>query len=79
MRGDVGPALRPHVDAERLPRRPQHLCAVQEQEARWWRDASVAYFRSVSGRPLPAGSAEPAHDLGWYKAQSFPYAPGQGR
>lgn len=71
-------ALRPHLDTERWELTASNFL-VQEREARWWRDASVAYFRSVSGRPLPPGSAEPAHDLSWYKAQSFPHAPGQGR
>lgn len=71
-------ALRPRLDAKRWELTASNLL-VQEREARWWRDASVAYFRSVSGRPLPPGSAEPAHDLAWYKAQSFPHAPGQGR
>jgi alpha-glucuronidase len=70
--------LRGKVDDERWAATDQAL-SVQEREAQWWRDASVAYFRDVSGRPLPAGSAEPAHDLNWYKAQSFPFAPGQGR
>ncbi len=69
--------LRPHVDDERWRLSAANL-QVQEREARWWRDASIAYFQSVNGRPLPAGSAPPAHDLSWYKAQRFPYAPGQG-
>jgi alpha-glucuronidase len=70
--------VRAHVDDERWQATAANL-AVQEREARWWRDASIAYFRSVSGRPLPAGSVEPAHDLDWYKAQRFPFAPGQAR
>jgi alpha-glucuronidase len=70
-------ALKGQLEAERWQQTAQNL-AVQEKEARWWRDASVAYFRSVSGRPLPAGSPEPAHPLDWYKAQSFPFAPGRG-
>jgi alpha-glucuronidase len=70
--------LRSRVDPERWEQTASAL-AVQEREAQWWRDASIAYFRDVSGRPLPAGVAEPAHDLDWYKAQSFPYAPGQGK
>ncbi|AQR75779.1 alpha-glucuronidase family glycosyl hydrolase [Sphingomonas sp. LM7] len=53
--------------------------SIQRQEAGWWRDASVAYFQSVSKRPLPAGHAAPAHDLDWYKAINTPYAPGNGK
>lgn len=52
------------------------LLKVQQDEARWWRDASIAYFQSVSRRPLPAGHAAPPHPLSWYRAQSFPEAPG---
>lgn len=51
--------------------------AIQQDEAQWWRDASVAYFQSISGRPLPAGHAAPPHDLNWYKAIRHPHAPGQ--
>ncbi|MCK8456220.1 alpha-glucuronidase family glycosyl hydrolase [Sphingomonas faeni] len=68
-------ALKPQVDAERWAKTATYL-AVQEREARWWRDASLAYWMSVNGLPLPAGAAAPAHDLAWYKAQRFPYAPG---
>jgi alpha-glucuronidase len=67
--------LKTEVDAERWAKTATYL-AVQEREARWWRDASLAYWMSVNGLPLPAGAAAPAHDLAWYKAQHFPYAPG---
>ena len=40
----------------------------QHYEARWWRDACLQYFRSVSGRTLPTGYAAPAHDLAWYQS-----------
>lgn len=53
--------------------------AIQRQEAQWWRDASIAYFQSVSKRPLPAGHAAPPHDLEYYKAIKTPYAPGNGK
>ncbi|WP_374296767.1 alpha-glucuronidase family glycosyl hydrolase [Sphingomonas sp.] len=68
-------ALRPRIDAERWEKTAT-LLAVQEREARWWRDASLAYWMSVNGRSLPAGVAAPEHDLAWYKAQNFPRAPG---
>jgi len=68
--------LRPFADAERFEQTAAFL-RIQEGEARWWRDASVAYFANVSGRPLPAGVTAPAHDLAYYQALRFPYAPGQ--
>jgi alpha-glucuronidase len=50
--------------------------AIQEKEARWWRDSSLAYWQSVNGRPLPAGYAPPGHSLEHYKGLRFPHAPG---
>jgi alpha-glucuronidase len=69
-------SLEPLIDRQRFEQVAAFL-AIQEEEARWWRDASIAYFQSVSRRPLPEGHAPPAHDLGHYKALRFPYAPGQ--
>ncbi len=69
-------SMAPYVDARRFEEVSRFL-AIQEQEAQWWRDASVAYFRTFADRPLPAGEAEPAHDLDYYKALSFPFAPGR--
>ena len=68
-------ALAPFVDAQRHAQVSAFL-AIQEKEARWWRDATLAYFQSVSGRPFPAGFAPPEHTLPEYEALSFPYAPG---
>jgi alpha-glucuronidase len=67
--------LEPLVDKERFAK-TKALLSIQHREAQWWRDASVAYFQSLNGLPLPAGSLAPAHPLEWYKHQSFPYAPG---
>jgi alpha-glucuronidase len=67
--------LRGRVDARRHGE-VAALLAVQQQEARWWRDASIAYFQSLSQRPLPPGHAAPGQPLEWYRAQSFPEAPG---
>jgi alpha-glucuronidase len=69
--------LKDRVDARRWNEVATYL-AIQRDEAIWWRDASVAYFQSVSGRPLPAGHAAPAHGLEYYKAIRTPYAPGRG-
>jgi alpha-glucuronidase len=65
------------VDAARFAQVAAFL-AIQEQEAKWWRDACIAYFQSISQRPLPAGSEPPAHSLEYYKSLKFPYAPGRG-
>jgi len=49
---------------------------IQEKEARWWRDASIAYFQTFSHQPLPAGFSPPEHDLHYYETLCFPYVPG---
>jgi alpha-glucuronidase len=67
--------LAPYVDAERYAQTAAFL-AIQEKEAQWWRDATLAYFQSLSGRPFPLGYAPPLHSLQYYEALSFPYAPG---
>jgi alpha-glucuronidase len=67
--------LQPYIDRRRFEEVSVFL-AIQEKEARWWRDASVAYFARRSGRPLPAGAAEPEHALEYYEGLSFPFAPG---
>jgi alpha-glucuronidase len=67
--------LRPRIDAERWTKTDAFL-GVQQREARWWRDASLAYWMSINSLPLPKGSAAPQHDLEWYRQQSFPFAPG---
>lgn len=66
------------IDPERHAQVAAFL-AIQQKEAQWWRDASIAYFQTFSGRPLPQGYAPPTHPLDYYKALSFPYAPGNGR
>src|SRR3546814_15834105 len=68
-------AQRAHVDAERFADVADDL-RVQQREARWWRDASFAYWQSVNGLPLPEGAAPPAHTLAHYRPLAFPEAPG---
>jgi alpha-glucuronidase len=63
------------IDAERYAQVSTFL-RIQEKEAQWWRDASIAYFQSLSHRPLPAGYAPAEHDLHYYEALCFPYVPG---
>jgi len=66
------------VDAERF-HRVQALLRIQEAEARWWRDASVAYWQSFSHLPFPAGYEAPAHPLDWYMQLRCPPDPRKPR
>jgi alpha-glucuronidase len=63
------------IDDERW-KQVRAFLAIQEKEARWWRDASVLYFQTVSGRPIPRGYAKPERTLEEYEAIEHPYAPG---
>jgi alpha-glucuronidase len=69
-------AMKPYVDAERWSQTAAFL-VIQEKEAKWWRDACLAYFETFSHMPMPAGHAAPPHDLAYYKAVYIPYAPGR--
>jgi alpha-glucuronidase len=52
------------------------LLAIQEKEARWWRDACLAYFQTFSRRPLPDGVQAPALTLEQYRAIRHRFVPG---
>ncbi len=67
--------MKPYVDEERHHQVAAFL-NIQEKEAKWWRDACIAYFQTFSQRPLPEGYAPPEHSLEYYKSLEFPYAPG---
>lgn len=69
-------SLEPYVDPERYADTADYL-RIQQREARWWRDASLAYWQSLNGLKLPAGTRAPAHPLNYYQALSFPEAPGE--
>ena len=69
-------SLHQYIDPERFADTADYL-RIQQQEARWWRDASIAYWQSVNHLPLPAGGRPPEHSLDYYKSLSFPEAPGQ--
>jgi alpha-glucuronidase len=73
---DTWQSLEAFVDAERFAK-TRDLLAIQKREAEWWRDACLAYFMSVSGLSLPAGTRPPARSLEEYQALEFPYAPGR--
>ncbi|MBW8880484.1 MAG: alpha-glucuronidase, partial [Asticcacaulis sp.] len=69
--------MEPYVDHDRFVAVSSNL-AIQQREAQWWRDACIAYFQSVSKRPLPAGYAAPPETVEQYRSRKFPYAPGRG-
>jgi alpha-glucuronidase len=68
-------SLEGRVDAERYEQVRAFL-EIQEQEARWWRDACLLYFQTFSNRPIPEGYERPAHDLDDYMAITKLYVPG---
>ena len=67
--------LSPYVDSQRY-RMTADFLAIQEKDAEWWRNASIAYFQSISHRPLPAGVAPPPDTLAHYEAFCIPYVEG---
>lgn len=68
-------ALAPLIDAERHAMTAAFL-AIQLEEAQWWRDASIAYWQSLHGLPLPEGETPPPQSLQYYQSLTFPNAPG---
>jgi len=69
-------ALAPYIDKDRFEKTDVFL-SIQQREAQWWRDASLAYWMSRSGLALPAGEAPPARTLAEYEAITWPYEPGR--
>jgi alpha-glucuronidase len=67
--------LAPFVDSERFAETSAYL-RIQEKESQWWRDATLAYFDSISKRTFPQGFAVPPRTLQEYEAISIPLAPG---
>jgi alpha-glucuronidase len=72
---DAWAGLQPFVDAERFAKTRDFL-DIQLREARWWRDACLAYFMHQSGRELPPGTRPPAESLEYYRSLEFPHPPG---
>ncbi|MBZ0288803.1 MAG: alpha-glucuronidase [Anaerolineae bacterium] len=52
------------------------LLRIQEQEARWWRDACLLYFQTISGMTIPAEYEQPAESLDYYMNLTHYYVPG---
>jgi alpha-glucuronidase len=64
-------SLRGKIDDQRFNEVAADL-KIQADEARWWRDASLDYFGSVSHLPIPAGYEPPLHRLEFYQALKCP-------
>ncbi len=67
--------LSAYVDAERYAQVAAFL-EMQQNDAKWWRDASIAYFQTFSKRPVPRGFPAPEHTLDEYESLCIPFVPG---
>lgn len=67
--------LKGKVDEERFQQVAMHL-KIQEDEAKWWRDACLSYFKTFSRQAIPAHLPQPEHDLKYYQDLNYPYSPG---
>jgi alpha-glucuronidase len=68
--------LQRFVDPERFEETRAFL-AIQENEAKWWRDASVLYFQTFSKQPIaPDSCGAPADTLEHFMAINKRFVPG---
>jgi alpha-glucuronidase len=70
--------LQGKVDDERY-QQVQAALVIQEREARWWRDASIQYFRSLSRLPIPPRYEQPARPLDFFLRVRCPADPRRPR
>lgn len=68
-------ALESKIDKERF-RQVSSLLSIQLEEAEWWRDACLLYFKQFSRKPLPDGFPAPSHSLEYYQNLKFNFVPG---
>jgi alpha-glucuronidase len=71
----VWESMEGRIDEERYQDVKAYL-AIQEKEARWWRDSVLLYFQTFSGMPIPAEYEQPEQTLDYYRRLQFPFAPG---
>lgn len=64
-------ALEGRIDARRFGEVRDFL-AIQEREARWWRDATLGYFQTIHRLPFPAGYEPPARPFDFYRRLRCP-------
>ena len=68
-------SVKHQVDSQRF-QEVSMLFNIQLKEAKWWRDACLAYFQQFAQQPIPNEFPEPEHELEYYKQLNHPYAPG---
>ena len=71
-------SIRASIDSVRFAEVDSFL-TIQTHEARWWRDASLAYFQTFSRLAIPAGYEQPRHPLSFYRALRCPANPTKPR
>jgi alpha-glucuronidase len=67
--------LAPSIDRERHGETRAFL-AIQDEEATWWRDASVLYFQTFSKRPIADECGPPTETLEHYMSINRRFVPG---
>ncbi|MDP4224229.1 MAG: alpha-glucuronidase family glycosyl hydrolase [Bacteroidota bacterium] len=68
-------SLRDEIDPERFEK-VKTLLAMQERDARIWRDGCLLYFQTFSKKPFPAGFEKPEHKLDYYMNYKYTDIPG---
>jgi alpha-glucuronidase len=63
--------VKTRIDGQRFDDVTKFL-EIQHYEARWWRDASLAYFAQVSKLAIPSGYAPLAQTLSYYQGLNCP-------
>ncbi|WP_437476229.1 alpha-glucuronidase family glycosyl hydrolase [Sorangium sp. So ce1014] len=64
-------SVKGRIDEKRFGNVTEFL-EIQHYEARWWRDACLAYFGQVSKLQIPSGYAAPANSLSFYQGLRCP-------
>ncbi|MTI40587.1 alpha-glucuronidase [Fulvivirga lutimaris] len=67
--------MSPFVDHERH-QLVKSLLSIQLNEAIWWKNACMSYFKQFSELPFPAEMEKPDKSLEYYMSLKFPFAPG---
>jgi alpha-glucuronidase len=72
---EIWNSLIDEIDTQRFEQVNTFL-KIQEDEAEWWKNACLLYFREFSGLDFPEGIEAPEENLEDLMKIEFPYAPG---